>query len=43
MQRLAIVFYLSSLACEFQMAFILLSVGGSTLTFNYLNACRIFT
>jgi hypothetical protein len=35
MQRRAIVFYLGSLACEFQMVYILLSVGGSTLAFYF--------
>ena len=33
MKILATVFSLGSLACEFQMVYILLSVGGSTLTF----------
>jgi len=33
MQRLATVFSLGSLACEFQRVYILLSVGGSTLPF----------
>jgi len=33
MKRLATVFSLGSLACEFQMVYILLSVGGSALTF----------
>jgi len=33
MKKLTTVFSLGSLACEFQMVYILLSVGGSTLTF----------
>jgi len=33
MKRLATVFTLGSLACEFQMVYILLSVGGSTIIF----------
>jgi len=33
MKILTTAFSLGSLACEFQMVFILLSVGGSTLTF----------
>lgn len=35
MQRLASVFSLGSLTCEFQRVYILLSVGGATLTFYY--------
>ena len=33
MKRLTTVFSLGSLTCEFQMVYILLSVGGSILTF----------
>jgi hypothetical protein len=42
MKRLATVFSLGSLTCEFQMVYILLSVGGSILNYIPLNLLRTY-